>query len=174
MVHFTWSKPRHPKHAQIQTIDLSTAFCSRGCWSLTPNLCPVQKKKKTRHTTFLVCPYFSMRCYCLIRPPFLFTFRVALPIWNALQPDEAVFLLQVEGCITYRMLILRPYQLRTGSSSVFYRPRTQMADCNGYSGRKKNTPWKSCKIHLKWKWSCFLRQNGTGNSKCDPKRETKL
>ena len=120
-------------HAQIQTVDLSTASCSHGSWSFTPNLCPVQKIK----TKFLVCPYFSVRSYCLIRPPFLFTFRVALAVWNAIHSDEAVFPLQVECCITYRMLLLCPYQLRTGSSTVFYWPRAQMADSNGYSGRNK-------------------------------------
>ena len=34
------------KHAQIQTVDFSTALCSHGSWSDTPNLCPVQKKIK--------------------------------------------------------------------------------------------------------------------------------
>ena len=93
-------------HVEIQTVDLNTALCIHGSWSFTPNFCPVQKIK----TKFLVCPYFSVRRYCLIRPPFLFTFRVALAVWNAIHSDEAVFLLQVECCITYRMLILRPYQ----------------------------------------------------------------
>ena len=51
--------------------------------------------------------------YCLIRPPFLFTFRVALAVWNAIHSDEAVFPLQVECCITDRMLLLCPYQLHS-------------------------------------------------------------
>ena len=75
------------KHAHIQTVDLSAAFCCHGSWSFTLNLCPVQKIK----TKFLVCPYFSVRSYCLIRPPFLFTFRVALAVCSAIQPDEAFF-----------------------------------------------------------------------------------
>ena len=129
------------KHAQIQTVDFSTAFCSHGSWSFTPNLCPVQKIK----TKFLVSPYFSLRNYCLILPPFLFTFRVALTVRNAIQPHEAGCL---ECCIAYGMLISCPNQLRTGSSAVFYWPRTQckMADSNGYRERKS---WKSCKVNLK-------------------------
>ena len=124
MVHFTWSKPRHPKeNTQIQTVDLSTAFCSHGSWSFTTSLLhPVQKIK----TKFLVRPYFSVRNNHLIRPPFLFTFRVALAVvWNAIQPDEVFFSPhQVECCITYRVLILCPYQLQTSSSTVFHWPLT--------------------------------------------------
>ena len=52
-----------------------------------------------------MCPYFGVRSYCLIRPPFLFTFRVVLAVWNAIQPDEAGFPFQVECRITYRMII---------------------------------------------------------------------
>ena len=49
------------KHAQIRTVDFSTAFCGHGSWSFTPNLRPVQKIK----TKFLVSPYFTVRNYCL-------------------------------------------------------------------------------------------------------------
>ena len=80
-----------------------------------------------------------MRNYRLIRP--LFTFRVALAVWNAIQPNEAgcFYPHQAECCIAYGMLISCLCQLQTGSSTVSYRPRTQckMADSNGYSGRQK-------------------------------------
>ena len=64
------------KHAEIRTVDFSTAFCCHGSCSFTPNLSPVQKTK----TKCLLSPYFSVRRYSLIRPPFLFTFRVALAV----------------------------------------------------------------------------------------------
>ena len=125
------------KPAQIQTVDFSTAFCSHGSWSFTPNLCRVLKIK----TKFWVSPNFSVRSYCLIRPLFLFNLGLhllfgmpfSLMKWGGFPPP-----LQVER-IAYGMLISCPYQLRTGSSTVFYWPRTRckMADSNGYSGRKK-------------------------------------
>ena len=121
------------KHAQVQTVDLSTAFCSHGSWSFMASLRPVQKIQ----TKFLVSPYVSVRSYCLIRPPFLFTFRVALAVWTAIQPEDRFFPPSKMLYYLYRMLILRQYQLRADSSTVVYWPRTQMADCNGYSGREK-------------------------------------
>ena len=102
--------------------------CSHGSWSFTPNLCPAQKIK----TKFLVCPYFSVRSYCLIRPPFLFTFRVALAVWTAIQPEDRFFPPSKMLYYLYRMLILRPYQLLTGSSAVLLTSYS-----NGYSRRKE-------------------------------------
>ena len=119
--------------AQIQTVDLSTAFCSHGCWSFKPNLCPVQKIK----TKFWCVPILVCEVPVSYDLHSLFTFRVTHAVWNAIHPDKAVFPLQVECCFTYRLLILRSYQWRTGCSTVLYWPRTQMADSNGYSERKK-------------------------------------
>ena len=147
-------------HVEIQTVDLNTAFCSHGSWSFTPNLCPVQKIK----TKFLVCPYFSVRSYCLIRPPFLFTFRVAFVVWNAIQSGEAVFPLQVYCCIIYRMLILCPYQLRTGRDQLFFTDLVLKYRILMDTVKEKKKPWKSCKINLKWKCFCFMRQNSNRKS----------
>ena len=79
---------------------------------------------------------------------------------------------QVECCIAYGMLISSPYQLRTGNSAVFYWPRTQMADSNGYRRRrKKNRPESPAR--LIWNESVIASGgSGTRNSKCNPDKET--
>ena len=134
------------KPAQIRTVDFSTAFCSRGSWSFTPNLCPVQKIK----TKFLVSPFFTVRNYSLTDfHSYLFSgshllFGMPFSLMKRFCCCCFLFLFcfcflnQAECYIAYRMLISCPYQLRTGSSSAFHWPRTQckMADSTEYSGRK--------------------------------------